>query len=595
MKQPNEVIYKHKLQSLFDKLNTTGKLSVAEYKYLKDLEASRCRDNYTAYCTKIFGQKVKNLEWAWFHKDIMHDVNCVINEPNYPYSRHLVTMGDQHGKSTLMGTLLASYLFGKFPNGRGLYVTYSNDRAKTPAGDIIDYIISPAYKNIFPEVKLLDEVEEIRMSKRRREKLGALKFTNANSPDDGYKGSFTACGITTGLVGNSYDWIILDDIINGIDEAVSPSIREKRWAKFVNDVLTRQQKETLIFMVGTWWHSEDPIGRLQDKLQEYKEQNKPHVPWLIKEYIALMDERKNKGKYPYDPREIGEYLWPQHKMNYYMDMQQYDPIMWSIKAQCIPLDKQGNLFKSEYFRYYDNNSVNPHEHLPTHFDKVIISVDPNRGKPDKETDDCAITIWGFANHKMYLLEFIALNKIDTTLQTTTIYQLTKKYPDYWMVIIEDSANGQSLKSELAHYHNVYNVHMFETSSFSRNEKLKGTATGKYERAFSVQSYFINGQIWLPSLSMNAAINIFVNQFTNFTGLPHSRVKDDFVDSTTQVLIVIKPFFETIPIGQLNYGIPIKSGIPLKNKTNIQFPFANAKGKINDFRIRMPALPYNRII
>lgn len=555
----------HDLDRLITRYKSKEQLNQSELQFLYKAQIEKGRSYYPSYCKQIF----PNMQFAWFQEHTLQELDNVFNNRNNK-RRLILRMPDQHGKTMCGGVLSASYLLGKFPHGRGAYITYSDDRAKTPCGEVLDVLISDQYAKLFPEFKLADQLEsEIRLAKRRREKLSTLQFTNANSPEGDHKGSLTGMGITSGAVGYSYDWIICDDLFNGYEEASSPTTREKRWNIFVNNILTRVQPETIIILLGTWWHPDDIMGRLDNYIKQAEENHIAIDGWENIIFNAKKDERN----YPYDHREVGEWLFPERKMNYYMDMLAFAPLMFQIKCQNIVVDFAKKLFHAEDINWYKT--------LPSQFSKLILTVDPNNGKHGKKTDDCAVEVWGINKPNGYLIDFLELNMIDVEEQAKRIYELTLKYPEYEFVLIEDSANGNSLNTILSKRYFV-KVRMFNPRAKftnSINEKLTLGKAGKYERAYSVQGYFKNGQIFFPHPSINPKIKKIFNQFMNFTGEDYEgsddNFKDDFVDACIQLLIEIEKFMRSIILGRLDYNIPIKMPSIAKNvqwklKSNTQW-------------------------
>jgi phage terminase large subunit-like protein len=569
-------------QSVIDKLKEKYKnnsISQQELKYLYKAQIENCRNSFPAYCAKMlpFITGDKTAKFAWFQHVIMDELDGVFNDPN-DLKRMILRMPDQHSKTMLAGLCAASYLLGKYPNGRGAYITYSDKRAKTPCSDILRIVSSDEYRKIFPEFKLPDDLTlELKISQKRQQKLSVSHFTNANSPE-GYQGGLSGFGITSGAVGFSYDWIIMDDLFNGFEEANSPVIHESRWNIFLGNILSRQQKNTIMLLFGTWWHPDDVIGRLERHIKEKQENNEPMVGWKNIVFNAQKDERD----YPYDHRKIGEYLFPELKMNYYLDMKALAPLMWQIKCQNIVVDFAKKLFHPDDFQWYMQE--------PDHFQKKIITIDPNNGKQGKKTDDCAVNVLGFKKPKVYIVETLSLNMIDVIEQARQVAELVSRHPDYDFVLLEDSANGMSLYTILTREYFI-RCRMFNPrGKFASgiNENLTGGKIGKYERAYSVQCYFKNGQIVFPHKSVNPKIAKVYKQFINFTGEDYAgsddAFKDDHVDSIVQALIEMEKFMRAVPQGRLNCNIPIdmpkvgnNMSYQLSTRNNIRRPIHMANG------------------
>lgn len=86
---------------------------------------------------------------------------------------------------------------------------------------------------------------------------------------DGGLMSTTVGGQITGR-GTRGGVIVADDLIKGREAAESKLVRDKTWAYFTDDMLTRRDDDRASVLVpGTRWHPDDPIGRiLKDDLGE---------------------------------------------------------------------------------------------------------------------------------------------------------------------------------------------------------------------------------------------------------------------------------------------------------------------------------------
>ena len=493
---------------------------------------------------RSFAQAMRpNYKWAWFHEYLLERVNLATLRKN---GRLMCQMPQQHGKSEIFGRLIVPYIFGKFPEWKTMYVTFSDDRAKDVSADILTLIASETYNKLFPNVVLKDSItEEIRTANKRTNKLSIHNFTNVNS----LRGEFKAVGIEGSTSGYDANLIILDDFFSGPVEYNSQIIREKRWKIFTENILKRQQKDTIILIMSTHWHEDDIIGRLK-KYIEIKDPNAPD--WEVIVFNAEKDERD----YPYDHRQIGEYLWPEERMDVYLEGRIIDPIGWQTTYQNIPQSSSGVVFDTSCFRYYDE--------VPSLIGmRVVITVDPNYKKEAKQGDDCAIVVLGFLRDKIYLLDFSSVNKVDILDNVNRIQAFIQKYPDYHAILIEDAAQGEDIVTILRHQH------ISKIMKFIPQGQSKG-GNAKLYRAQTMIPYCRAGQFYVPSPRINGNINFYVNQFMNFTGFDGG--KDDCVDATTQAFIEFKYLLEPIKLDRIDYTVKNDFNIG-RGLTKISRPFA----------------------
>ena len=86
---------------------------------------------------------------------------------------------------------------------------------------------------------------------------------------------------------------VVDDPVKGRAEAQSKIVRDRTWAWFVDDFMTRFAADSGLIMVGTRWHIDDPIGRLIDR--------EPRLRTLTYPAIAEADDgfrRKGEALFP---------------------------------------------------------------------------------------------------------------------------------------------------------------------------------------------------------------------------------------------------------------------------------------------------------
>lgn len=543
-----KINYQTRLKQIIERKKSGAQLTLAEIEDFNKIKRYINSKDYTSYCHAMR----PTYNWAWFQKYIMGRINnAVINKGG----RIICQMGQQHGKSELFGRMICSYLFGKFPEWKTLYVTFSQDRAEEVSADILGLIASDRYNEVFPKVVLKDAIkEEVRTVHKRTNKLSIANFTNVNSE----RGEFKAVGIEGSISGYDANLIILDDFFSGPVEYNSPLIREKRWKIFTENILKRQQKDTIILVMSTQWHEDDIIGRLK----KYIEIKDPDAPdWEIIIFNAEKDERD----YPYDHRKIGEYLWPEERLESYLEAKVIDPIGWQTTMQNMPVSSSGTIFDSTCFRYYGRNET---EKLPPlESMRIIISIDPNYKKEAKQGDESAITIWGFTLDRAYLIEYSSVNKVDVMDNINRLKSYMAKYPNYYGMIVEAKAQGEDIIT-LMNYQGIYKI-----------ERYDPTGVSKLFRAQEMIPYCRAGRIWLPSPQDDPTIIRFVNEFMAFNG--YEGGKDNCVDSSSQVFVKYKYLLEPLTLLHRDYTIPNKFGVGqgLTKLTNLfAMGYQNAKKK-----------------
>lgn len=194
--------------------------------------------------------------------------------------------------------------------------------------------------------QLLSEiVQHLQTNKDLREFFGRDIIAGANqqavtlSPRVVHKEpNIKARGSGAAIVGEHYDVIIADDIVNQEDR--ESEAKRERNAKWFQDVMSIIEPDGYVMVTGTRWHLDDVYGHIienneNDELEdEYKyhievekaigDNGKPNFPTILSE-SRLRALRVEKGvvefasQYMNDPLSAGVQIFNADKMNFYTD------------------------------------------------------------------------------------------------------------------------------------------------------------------------------------------------------------------------------------------------------------------------------------
>ncbi|MGO3933445.1 terminase large subunit domain-containing protein [Rhodopseudomonas pseudopalustris] len=237
----------------------------------------------------------------------------------------------RHGKSEQVSRKLPAWYAGRHPRENVVVATYSDEFAADFGANVRAVMHSPAYKQVFPNVKLT--------------RGGAAKDRLQTTEG----GLLFFVGRGGALTGRGAHILIVDDLIKDDKEASSQAIRDQAWNWLTRVALTRRQGRKLVILTFTRWHSDDPIGRLTDP-------ENPHYNREIAKGIKIisMPAIAEEG----DPlgREPGEALWPdgpdQFNLDFLRQQQALDPLGFSALYQGRPSVLDGDLFKRDDVRYW---------------------------------------------------------------------------------------------------------------------------------------------------------------------------------------------------------------------------------------------------
>lgn len=462
------------------------------------------------------------IDYQWFHYILIEVIDNMIESKQS--KRLMIELPPRHCKTLLAGILLCTYLFGRFRDKSIIYATANNEKAVSEASNMRNVITSERYQLLFPGAKVKTSLEDINVldkRTRKNKKDTATVLSNIYSE----RGSIRSAGMGDMLSGYPGNFLVADDLYKGFAEAQSDKIRENIWQWFWTVFLARADKSSVggcahgvVFF--TRWHDDDICGRIQTmqqtNRQEIDEITKLGIPWIDWDILSFEAIKTDtKVCHPLDKRKIGEPLWPLYQPEYY-SQKIMNPIMFEAIYQGNPINKLGKLFERSDFQEYET--------LPENISRIIIAIDPNlkEGKINDKTgnqassDNFAIVVLGMSSNRIYLLDWLAKSKDYKTLKLETILKI-QKYPYYQAVVIEQTASGPALFSDLKY------------SGINRLIEFSPGSPSKYEKASLVVPIMRKGDFFVPSRKNRPDIETYINQHVSFTG--ERGRHDDMVDAT----------------------------------------------------------------
>jgi predicted phage terminase large subunit-like protein len=165
-------------------------------------------------------------------------------------------------------------------------------------------------------------------------------------------GEYTATSVDGAVTGRRGDIILVDDPIKGRKEADSILIRDTAWEWWKSDLRTRLKPDGAIILIMTRWHEDDIAGRILPA--DYAGQSgeirgKDGEIWTVISLRAEAEAGDPLGRKP------GEYIWPEWFTNGMLAREKIiqGPRNWSALYQQRPSPEEGDFFKREWLRWYD--------------------------------------------------------------------------------------------------------------------------------------------------------------------------------------------------------------------------------------------------
>ena len=437
-------------------------------------------ESYATYC--YFVHKGKWIDTK-FHKFLAEKIQKFVETPTgNPYDILVLSCPPQHGKSLTVTETFPSWYIGKYPDKRCIIACYNDDFAGKFG----------------------------RRNKQKIEEVGGhifgvrlKKSSDRDMEIAEHSGSIITRGIMAGITGNSGDLIIIDDPIKNRQEADSETYRERLWEEWQNSIKTRTQAGTKIIIIQTRWHEDDLSGRVIAEEQNVEVVN---IPVEAEENDVL-------------GRPIGSALCPEigkdddwlqiFKHSYLSDPNGGGTRAWNALYMGRPTSAEGNIFKREWWQFYDR--------LPENIQLVGISVDATFKESDT-SDFVAIQVWGKLNGDYYLMDVIK-KRMDFPDTLRAIRYMADKYPQKHSILVEDKANGSAIISMLKHEIGGIIPITPKESKVGRANAITGIVEG--------------GNVYLPRYA--DFTQEFIEEFASFPSGAH----DDMVDACTQFINFFK--------------------------------------------------------
>lgn len=268
------------------------------------------------------------------------------------------------GKSTIE-KFFHSAVAGWFPKGYSLFYSHSDDITRMYYDGVYDIVTNDddyAWHDIFPNLSVTST-----NAKMKQFNIGKYKpFPSVQCTSVGSKNA--------GKVRAS-KFLLVDDMIGGIEEALNPTILDKLWDKYTVDARQRKTQDTdgkpcKEIHIATRWSVHDVIGRIQNMYignPRVKTISVPDVDpvtgesnfdyeygGFTKEFFAdqqlLMDEISYRCLFKQEPIEREGLLFPDDKIRRYFNLPHGEPEI--ITAQCDTKGKGTDYFVMPILQKY---------------------------------------------------------------------------------------------------------------------------------------------------------------------------------------------------------------------------------------------------
>lgn len=277
-----------------------------------------------------------------------------------------ISLPPRVGKTTVVSFALL-WQMGRNPELSNLYSSYGGYVTKTLYNGMLEFLTDAdtyCFSEIFPKANLAaTDAQDLRIDLGRKKKYPSL---TCRSIDGALNGGADCAG-----------WLVGDDLIEGIEEAMSPDRLEKKWSIVMNNLFSRQIGQVGVngatgktILCGTRWSIHDVIGKQTELLQSNPDY--ANLRWRSV-VVPAMDEN-DESNFDYDMgKGMTTEMYRQRRSAMIEAGRSAD---WEAQYMNEPVERQGQLFNPNDMLFY--NGVLPEEEP----DRIISFVDPAFGGGD---------------------------------------------------------------------------------------------------------------------------------------------------------------------------------------------------------------------
>lgn len=233
----------------------------------------------------------------------------------------LISLPPRTGKTTY-GIRFLAWISGRHPEYTQLATSYSDSITSSFYTGVMEVMLNERYTDVFPDSPIVNQNakrQEIWLKVMRR--YPTIAFVPVN-------------GSVTGRV-EANNYLYVDDIVSGMEEALSITRLEKLWTIFSGNFYQRRKQGCKMVIIATRWSVHDPmsvIERMYDGDPRFKN---------IK--IPALDENGNSNF-----KFAGGF-----DENYYSDIRKaIDPLSFEALYMQNPIEREGLLYPEDTLQYY---------------------------------------------------------------------------------------------------------------------------------------------------------------------------------------------------------------------------------------------------
>jgi predicted phage terminase large subunit-like protein len=342
------------------------------------------------------------------HLDLLAEKLAALENGTARVPRLIVNMPPRHGKSEFISHWFPIWCLARNSARKIILISYEHDFAASWGRRVRDWV-----RDVGNDFSLSLDPYTTAAHRWNLTSGGGMMAAGAGGP----------------ITGKGADIIIVDDPIKNEEEASSEIQREALWSWFQTVVMTRLEPGGFIVVLGTRWHQDDLLGRLEAFSKPNTENERQGLEYEILKLPAIAGNNDEIGRKP------GEALWPaRFPIEKLQDIRKgMSPYHFSALYQQTPTPEEGNAVKRTWWRYWED--------LPE-MDIMIQSWDLSFFDMQK-SDFCVGQVWGRHGAQFYLIDQVR-DRMNAPQVIEKIRRFVSIYPKAIGKIIEARANGPAV-------------------------------------------------------------------------------------------------------------------------------------------------------
>ena len=395
--------------------------------------------------------------------------------------------------NSTLGIFFLSWVMGKHPLQPNLASAHSAKLTRSFYDGVSSVLKDPdyLYHDVFPGTRIVSQSskdETIDLVKPQR-----FKSLTCRSIDGSLTGA-TRCEKI----------LYADDLVSGIEEALSIDRMNNLWDKYTNDLKSRKKQGCKEVHIATRWSVHDPIGRLEEQYGD-----NPRAKFIV--LPALNENDESNFDYEYG---VG------FDTQYFIDMRNsLDDVSWRALYMNQPIEREGVVFHvDDLNRYYELPNEEP--------DAIIACCDTAEGGGDSTS----MPVGYIYGERVYIEDVVFNNGLPEVTDPLCISMLLKHKVQQCR-FESNSAGGRTADKVEEGVKKRGGITHITKKRTTQNKLTKIIVNSDYVKE---NFYFKDRSKYLP----NSEYGRFMKELTSFTQSGKNN-HDDAPDSIVQLAIFIQ--------------------------------------------------------